>query len=240
MFALHSSATPPESIDSASACVLHTPCAVPYPLPLTLLEGKLYLNKPLFVRSLTYADALKAHELVQSLTLSEQGSVEEGFLLGLEHAPDLERLFSEGMGFGIFDETGTLLAFIAGCWSETEWFQGKISFDGWKRPRQQVHQALPELPELFFYIDKIAAVRGLRRTGMSKYLYTLIIQQLPQDTPLVAFIVERPWYNAPSVGFHEALGFLQIGSLERPPSLQLPAHHLGVFLKFCQASSSGS
>jgi hypothetical protein len=58
-----------------------------------------------------------------------------------------------------------------------------------------------------------------------------MMRHLPQDTPLVAFIVERPWYNAPSVAFHEAMGFLQIGSLERPPSLQLPAHHLGVFLK---------
>ena len=64
----------------------------------------------------------------------------------------------------------------------------------------------------FLYVDRIVIAEGYRRLGIGSMLYEDVFRRAVETgVPVVTLEVDIIPYNAQSLGFHEAMGFREVG-----------------------------
>jgi len=70
---------------------------------------------------------------------------------------------------------------------------------------------LSERYKKFLYVDRIAVRKEYRRSGIGKNIYSKIMESAELlKVPLLCEVNTRP-KNIPSLSFHQAMGFIEIG-----------------------------
>lgn len=80
------------------------------------------------------------------------------------------------------------------------------------------------------YIGEVGVAPQLARRGIGRLLYDSLINDDPQAT-LFAATIEKPIFNHAAAAFHQALGFIRIGTYETSEFFGLSPYQSGVYMR---------